>query len=107
MGAARGVDDMDAEEGRLGAAGEDEGPTHLQVVVLDELWLAAAEIALPYGVVVDLNGVQRLATAALFHHGVRQRMPPIVSMKQKGSGRRTLHPARRGARKVVNPCSEV
>jgi hypothetical protein len=57
---------------------------------------------------VDLDGVQRLAAAALLHHGMRQRIPPpIMLMKRKGSSRHTSHPARRGARKVVNPCSEV
>jgi hypothetical protein len=46
--AAGGVDDADA-------AGEDEGPAHLQVVVLEELWPAVAEVALPHGIVVDVG----------------------------------------------------
>jgi hypothetical protein len=107
MGAAGGVNDADAEEGQLDAAGQDERPAHLQVVVLDELRLAVAEIAFPHAVVVNLDGVQRLAAAAFLHHGMRQRVPPRVSTHLKGRGRRTSYPARRGATKVVNPCSEV
>jgi hypothetical protein len=57
--------------------------------------------------VVNLDRVQRLAAAALLHHGMRQRVPPRVSMNLKGRGRCTSYPTRRGARKVVNPCSEV
>jgi hypothetical protein len=79
-------------------AGEDEGPAHPQAVVLEELGLAAAEVALPLAVVEELDGVQRLAAAALLHS---------TSTTLKGRGRRSSLPSRRGTRKVVYPFTDV
>jgi hypothetical protein len=57
------------------AAGEDEGPTLLQAIVLKELGPAATEVALPLVIVEDLDVVLRLTAAALLHDGMRYPFP--------------------------------
>jgi hypothetical protein len=51
--------------------GEDEGPAHPQVVVLEELGPTAVEVALPLTVVEEFDVVRWLADAVLLHGGVR------------------------------------
>jgi hypothetical protein len=87
--------------------GEDEGPAQLQVVVLNELWLAVAEVSLPLIVVEDLNMVRWLFSAALLHDGMRQHVPSHHVDEPEGEQEAHLAPARRGARKVVYPFTEV
>jgi hypothetical protein len=55
--------------------GEDEGPSLPQAVVREELRPPAAEVTLPFVVVLDLDDVRRLATAALLHDGAHQPLP--------------------------------
>jgi hypothetical protein len=62
---------MDKEVARPFVAGEDEGPAHPQAIVLEELGLAATEVALPLTVVEELDVVRRLAAVAFLHGGVR------------------------------------
>jgi hypothetical protein len=88
-------------------AGEDEGPAQLQVVVLNEPRSAAVEVAFPLAIVEDLHGVRWLTTADSSRMACVSTSPPIVLTNLKGRGRRTSHPARRGARKVVYPFTKV
>jgi hypothetical protein len=57
VGAAGGVDDADAEDGRPSAVGHDEGPAALEIIVIDEPRLAVGEVALPLLVMEDLDEV--------------------------------------------------
>jgi hypothetical protein len=56
-GAAKGVDDADAEDGRPGAVGQDERLDPLQVVGVEEPRPAVGEVALPLLVMEDLDEV--------------------------------------------------
>jgi hypothetical protein len=51
--------------------GEQEEPTLLHTVLREEPWTLVVEVALPLAVVVDLDVVRRLASAALLQDGAR------------------------------------
>jgi hypothetical protein len=65
------VEDVDEEVLHPIAMGEEEEPTRMHAIVCEELRPPVAEVALPLAVVVNLDTILGLASAAFLQDGVR------------------------------------
>jgi hypothetical protein len=65
------IEDVDEEVLHPIATGEEEEPTRMNAIVCEELRPPVAEVALPLAIVVNLDTILGLASAAFLQDGVR------------------------------------